>query len=195
MTTLSWTYEPTNLMSTLAISFAGVNYQWLLPQLQGQRLSLVFSNNGVAQLWQEDTLRAQNATSGSGTTNVVLTVTHPIGTWDTVNNVLIYNSTNFANHTVTNAYQCTNATYALLYAFEPDWGWLQQRQNKLDTYLQEGLGNGSRQVTSETLNVMGLTWLLQTAQVANALTTVGHLAAIFPPDRTDGAGIGTWLLC
>ena len=48
--------------------------------------------------------------------------------------------------------------------FEPDWGWLQERQNKLDTYLQEGFTNGSRQVTSETLNVMGLNWMLQTAQ-------------------------------
>ena len=43
--------------------------------------------------------------------------------------------------TVTNSYQRTNSTYALLYAFEPDWGWLQQRENKLDTYLQQGLTN------------------------------------------------------
>ncbi len=66
----------------------------------------------------------------------------------------------------TNAYQRTNATYAMLYAFEPDWGWLQQRQNKLDAYLQQGLTNGSRQVTSETLNVMGLE--LDAADCANA---------------------------
>jgi hypothetical protein len=43
-----------------------------------------------------------------------------------------------------------------MYAFEPDWGWLQQRENKLDAYLQAGFTNGSRQVTSETLNIMGL---------------------------------------
>ncbi len=40
-TLLSWTYEPTNLMSTFAVSFAGTNYHGFMPQLQGQRLSLV----------------------------------------------------------------------------------------------------------------------------------------------------------
>jgi len=169
MPVLSWIYEPTNLMSTLNVAFAATNYQWFIPQLQGQRLSLTFGNTGTAQLWQDDTNLAQSATSGSGTTNVVITVTHPVGSWDTVNNALIYNPANFANHTTTNTYQCTNATYALLYAFEPDWGWLQQRQSKLDSYLQQGLTNGSRQVTSETLNVMGLNWMLQTAQVGQMM--------------------------
>lgn len=169
MSVMGWTYEPTNLMSTLSVSFAGTNYQWFMPKLQGQRLSLNFGNTGTAQLWQDDTPLAQGATSGSGTTNVVIAVTHPFGWWDAADNTLVYNPTNFANQTVTNSYQSTNATYALLYAFEPDWGWLQQRENKLDAYLAEGYTNGSRQVTSETLNVMGLNWLLQTAQAEQLL--------------------------
>jgi RHS repeat-associated protein len=164
MPILSWQYEPTNLMSTFKITFAGTNYQWFMPQLQGQRLALTFDNSGTAQLWQDDTLLASHATSGGGTTNVVLAVTHPVGSWNTANNTFVYNPTNFANMTVTNSYQRTNSTYAILYAFEPDWGWLQQRENKLDTYLQQGLTNGTRQVTSETLNIMGLNWMLQTAQ-------------------------------
>ena len=170
MPVLSWTYEPTNMMSTLAVSFAGTNYQCFIPQLQGQRLSLTFSNNGVAQLWQDDTLLAQRATSGSsGSTNVVLTVTHPVGSWDYVNNLFVPNPTNLANMTVTNSYQRTNSTYAIMYAFEPDWGWLQQRENKLDAYLQAGFTNSSRQVTSETLNIMGLNWMLQTEQAEGML--------------------------
>src|SRR5260221_73981 len=169
MPVLTWTYEPTNLMSTLQITFAGTNYQWFMPQLQGQRLSLTFGSTGTAQLWQDDTLLAQNATSGSGTTNVVWTAMHPEGSWDTVNNVFVPNPNNAANATVTASYQSANATYALLYAFEPDWGWLQQRQTKLDTYLQAGLTNGSRQVTSETLNIMGMTWMLQTEQAEQML--------------------------
>ncbi len=171
MAVLGWANEPTNIMSTLKVTFAGTNYQWFMPQLQGQRLALTFDGSGTAQLWQDDTLLAQHATSGSGTTNVVLAATHPVGTWDTVNNAFVYNPTNFANMTVTNSYQSTNATYALLYAFEPDWGWLQQRENKLDTYLQQGLTNGTRQVTSETLNIMGLNWMLQTAQTERMLAT------------------------
>lgn len=169
MPVLTWTYEPTNLMSTLEISFVGTNYQWYMPQLQGDRISLTFSNNGVAQLWQDDNLLAQETTSGSGTTNVVLAVTHPEGYWDTTNNTFIPDPTNPANMTATSTYQCTNADYAILYAFEPDWGWLQDRQNRLNAYLQQGLTNGTRQVTCESLNIMGLTWMLQTEQAGNML--------------------------
>ncbi len=169
MQTLTWTYEPTNLMSTLAVSFAGTNYQWFMPQLQGQRLALTYDGSGLAQLWQEDTLLASNPTSGSGTNNVVLAVTHPVGSWDLTNNVFVANPASADNITVTNSYQSTNATYNLMYAFEPDWGWLQQREQKLDGYLEAGLTNGSRQVTSETLNVMGLNWLLQTKQTEQML--------------------------
>lgn len=171
MPVLAWNYAPTNLMSTLQITFAGTNYGWFIPQLQGDRISLTFSNNGVAQLWQDDTLLAQGVTSGSGTTNVVLAVTHPVGSWDTTNNTFIPDPTNQINMTVTNSYQSTNADYAILYAFEPDWGWLQQRQQKLDMYLQEGLTNGTRQVTCETLNIMGLDWMLQTEQAGHMLAS------------------------
>ena len=165
---LTWTYEPTNIMSTLRVTFAGTNYQWFFPQLQGQRISLTFDGSGDAQLWQDDSNLLSHATSGSSlSTNVILYAHHPDGFWNFTNNTYI--DGNFADQTTTNAYQRTNSTYAIMYAFEPDWGWLQQRENKLDTYLQEGLTNGSRQVTSESLNVMGLNWLLQTKAAGDRL--------------------------
>lgn len=160
---LEWANEPTNIMSTLTITFAGTNYQWFMPQFQGDRLSLTFDGSGTAQLWQDDTMLAQHATSGSASrTNVTLFVHHPVGTWNFTNNTFIDGT--IADQSATTDYQRTNATYALIYSFEPDWGWLQQRQNKLDGYLQQGLTNGSRQVESETLNVMGLNYLLQLTQ-------------------------------
>ena len=159
-----WDNEPTNLMSSLTITFAGTNYQWWMPQLQGQRVSLTFSNNGLAQLWQDDVPLASGTCGGSSSsTNVILYANHPYGTWDKVNNVLDDNLND--DVTLTNSYQRTNATYAIMYAFEPDWGWLQERQNKLDAYRQQGLPDTSRQVVSESLNVMGLNWLLQTKSV------------------------------
>jgi RHS repeat-associated protein len=160
---VNWTYEPTNLMSSLSITFAGTNYQCWMPQLEGQRLSLTFATNGIAQLWQDDTMLASNSTSvsGSRTTNVVVSITHPFGIWDFTNNDVLVNPVQAYNFT-TNSYQRTNATYALVYAFEPDWSWLQQRENKLDAYRQQGYADTSRQVVSETLNVMGLNWMLQT---------------------------------
>ena len=47
-----------------------------------------------------------------------------------------------------------NSFYAILYSFDPDWGWLKERQNKLEAYRQQGLGDSSRQVITETLNIM-----------------------------------------
>ena len=195
MPVLSWANEPTNIMSTLQITFAGTNYQWFMPQLQGQRLSLTFDGSGTAQLWQDDTLLAQHATSGSGsTTNVILYAHHPDGSWDTVNNVFI--NGNYADQVSTNTYQRTNSTYVLLYAFEPDWGWLQQRENQLDTYRLQGLGNASREVTSETLNVMGLSWLLQTHQTEQMLATqLGILPMYFHRLGRMARRIRQGLLC
>ena len=168
MPMLAWVNEPIDLMSTLTVSFGGTNCQWLVPQLQGQRLALTYDSSGLAQLWQDDTLMGQSSTT-SADTNVVLAIAHPVGSWDIYNNLFVPNPTNLFNQVVTNSYQRTNATYALMYAFEPDWGWLQQRQNRLDAYLQQGLTNGSREVVSETLNVMGLNWMLQTAGAGQML--------------------------
>jgi RHS repeat-associated protein len=159
MNITNWFNEPTNLMATLKITFAGTNYQCFMPQLEGQRLSLTFDTNGLGSLWQDDTLLAQHSTTSS-MTNVVLNINQPFGSWNTANNTLVPDT--FADLNMTNAYQRTNATYALTYAFEPDWGWLQKRQQQLDAYRQEGLADDSRQVVSETLNIMGLNWMLQT---------------------------------
>ncbi len=161
MTNVTWLNEPTNLMSKVTITFAGTNYQWFMPQLQGQRIALTFDSSGTAQLWQDDSNLVQHTTSGSsGLTNVVLSIDHPFGQWDVLNNTLIPGT--FEDQIATNSYQRTNSTYALIYAFAPDWGWLQERQNMLDSYRQQGLSDTSRQVVSETLNIMGMNWMLQT---------------------------------
>jgi len=60
---------------------------------------------------------------------------------------------NYLDQNVTVSYQRTNATYALLYAFDPASAWLEERQNQLDAYRQQGLGENSRKVVSETLTL------------------------------------------
>ena len=47
--------------------------------------------------------------------------------WDTVNNVFVARRPVEASP-FCEPYFNANATYALMYAFEPDWGWLQERQ-------------------------------------------------------------------
>ena len=157
---LSWSNQPTNLMASMKLTFAGTNYSWWMPQLRGQRVTLLYDTSGVAQLWQDDTQLVQKTTAATDT-NVVLAVNHPYGIWDFTNNVLIDGTK--CDQTVTNVYQRTNATYNIMYAFEPDSDWLQARQAKLAAYRAQGLSDSSRQVASESLNVMGLNWLIQTA--------------------------------
>lgn len=178
MPVVSWINQPTNLMSTLAVSFLSTNYQWFMPQLQGQRLSLTASAAGLAQLWQDDTLVAQgNTGGGSGTFNVTLSIYHPRGDWDAANNRFIPGT---IGQTSGKPYQKINATYALLYAFEPDWGWLQERQRQLQAYQQQGLSDSSRQVVSETLNVMGLNWQLQVESLSRILAAqIGALPMFY----------------
>lgn len=165
---VDWNYIPTNLMTTLNINLDATTNQFLLmPQLQGQKLSLTFTTNGLGQLWLDDGLLIQKQTSGGSTVNVALKVDHPYGSWDWVNNKLI--NTNWNDHAVTNTYQRTNASYAITYAFEPDQEWLRQRQDRLDRYRQQGLLDTSREVTTETLNIMGLNWMLQTERISRVL--------------------------
>jgi RHS repeat-associated protein len=162
---LNWTNQPTNFMGTFSISLGGTNQTWWTPRLQGQRVSLTFSNNGLAQLWLDDSPVWQTTNTGtSNTIPVVLSATHPYGGWNNNQssppNVPV--DTGGFDQSKTNNYQRTNSSYAIMYAFEANPAWLTERQQKLDAYLAAGYTNGSRQVTTETLNVMGLGWMVQT---------------------------------
>ena len=159
MPVLSWVNEPTNMMSTLKISFASTNCLWLLPQLGGQRLSLTVSSGGSAQLWQDDTNLATGSVSG-GSFSLTMAVYHPgcQSSWNSVSNVFVPGNYLFSG---ANNYISANANYALTYTYEPDWGWLQERQKQLESYRQQGLADTSRQVVTETLNIMALNWQIQ----------------------------------
>lgn len=158
---LNWNNQPTNFMSTLSIVIANRTQFFYTPQLEGQRLSLIFTNNGVAQIWLEESLLLTATNEGSGhATNVILRATHPYGGWDTTNNIPIDGG--LFDTSTTNSYQRTNSSYAIAYAYDANQAWLQEREQKLAAYLQEGYPTDSRQVVSETLNVMGLSWMVQT---------------------------------
>jgi RHS repeat-associated protein len=160
----NFTYIPTNFMSTLYVSFSGTSYRWLMPALQGHRLALVYGSS-TAQLWQDDTSIASGSFSGSD--SVTMIGNHPFFcNWYSASNVYVPSGGYTANFTTTyNA----NSYYAMLYSFDPDWGWLKERQNQLQAYRQQGLGDSSRQVITETLNIMGLNYSLQTEYMARML--------------------------
>ncbi len=164
--TSQWQYIPTNLMAVLIVTLPGTTSttnSFYVPGLQGSRLSLVCTSSGQAQLYQEDTQLTNVQTTGSGSTFYpTLTFQHPFGTWNFASSNGLARSS-WADQTLTNAaYQRTNATYVLLYGFDANTAWLTSRQRQLDLYRQQGNSDTSPQVTQETLNVMGLSWLAQT---------------------------------
>ena len=174
---LNWNEQPTNLMSRLNVSFAGTNYAWLMPALQGQRLSFTFESNGVVNLWQDDTLLVQKTTTGSGTTiPVTLSVNHPHGNWNLSDNTFTDTANNDqSDQSTPAAYQRTNATYAIIYAFEASPQSLRARQDRLEKYRAQGLADTSREVVSETLNVMGLSWMEQSELTGRLFALQGDI--------------------
>lgn len=153
-----WQNLPTEWMSTLTIAFAGTNKLWYMPELQGKRLALVFDGNGTGNVWLDDAQALSRATTGTATNvDVTLTINHPHGIW--TNDTVLDTGQN--DQAVTVGYLRTNSWYALLYGFETGPEALRRRQEKLDGYLDH-LADTSREVVTETLNVMGADWMLQT---------------------------------
>ena len=163
MPVLTWTNQPTNMMAVLNFALGTSNYVWATPQLQGQRLSLTFSTSGTAQLWQDDTQLQQSTPAPSGgLVSGTLNINFPWGYWDTTNNVLVTNS---PSSTYKMNFQYTNANYALTYGFDEDPNWLRHRQAQLALYRAQGLADSSRQVLTETLNIMSHQWVMQSCLV------------------------------
>src|SRR4051812_6011050 len=86
---VAWQNEPTNLMSSFKFTLAGTNHQWFMPELQGQRLSLTFDSNGVAQLWLGETNIFQVATAGGNLSDMAPGINHPHGSWNTNGNFFV----------------------------------------------------------------------------------------------------------
>jgi RHS repeat-associated protein len=179
MPVTNWVNLPTNLMSTFTVTLSSTNYHCFMPQLQGQRLSLTISSTGSAQLWLEDSNVVTESTGGgTGLYYPTLNCSHPRGSWNTTNNTFNWGTLQQAVNT--QPYKAANASYAILYCFDPDWGWLQERQKQLEAYQQQGLSATSRQVVTETLNVMGLNWQLQVHNMSQMLAKqIGVLPRFF----------------
>ena len=134
-----------------------------MANLQGRRLSLTFSTTdatGRAQIWLDDTLLVEETSSAVGTqVNLKTIIDHPHS-----------NSLGATLHDLTNerSYE-RGAHYALVYSFNPTAELLKARQELLDAYRRSGLADNARQVVTETLNIIGLSWMHQTELISRAL--------------------------
>jgi RHS repeat-associated protein len=174
LATTTWSAIPTAWMSTLRITF-GQSYSASsnsfattyhdvtlnMAALSGKKLALTFSGTGTkGALCLDDTLMAEFVIAATPF-QIRLEAGHPIGRYNLSSGAFTDNGS--ADQREVKQYRCNDQyAYVFLYGFNGGGRLLNQRRAKLEAYRSAGFQNSSREITTEVLNIMGLTWLLQT---------------------------------
>ncbi|MBE2180291.1 MAG: hypothetical protein IAE97_07450 [Chthoniobacterales bacterium] len=154
-----------NFKSTEA---AGLDYTIATADLKGRKITLTFSGNN-AELRLDDDEVADTGALGSATVmNLSITVTHP-GMGAISNPPATYRKTTSASEL---------CSYAIIYGFNASERLLAKRQERLKAYKDAGLPDDSREVRTELLNIMGLTWLRQTGICTRALSAQNNVLSL-----------------
>jgi RHS repeat-associated protein len=165
------TLLPTTFLSTLPLQLSAtqggtptLDQTFYLPELAGRRLTLEFDGSGAtnqAVLRLDDVIVASESVPIASGTNcwVRSTITHP----------------GAANQAALDGQYLRGARYALMYAVDAGTELLRARMGKLAAYKESGLAENSREVVTESLNVMGLSWMRQTEVETQALLQAADL--------------------
>lgn len=146
-TNLNETSIPDAYKSKVRFQAGSMDHTVNTADLKGRKISLTFNGNTV-ELRFDDAAPAATTTVSVATFSMTITVSHPGGN---------------GNMTETKTYKKNNQfAYAILYGFAPSGKLLQKRHEQLAAYLDEGKADDSKEVRTELLNIMGLTWLYQT---------------------------------
>jgi len=162
-----------NYMSKLNLSFGSYNYStkqftstyhtgtFNAPELIGKKIALTFSGNTGILYFEDDIWASFNLPLSGVDTKIEFTHDHYIWVWN--GSSYVKQDTN-SNDTfdIRNYRKGDNFYYAIPYGFDVNGKLLRKRQKKLAGYLREGKQENSREVQTEILNIMGLTWLYQT---------------------------------
>ncbi len=170
-----WDEIPGEKASTIEVkAAAGLIWTKPLAELRGRRLSITFreptSGDSLrkAQIWLDDAMLLEETGAISGTEVILETsVYHPYAT-------INVNQSDAAairkyKRSATLAGNTFPCSYAVLYAFDAGKDHVRQREEKLASYRAAGLIDSSREVRTETLNLMGLKWLRQTEKASHLI--------------------------
>lgn len=142
-----WPVEvPSDHLVKMRFLAGNIDYTIPTAELGDDRVTLSFAGNSV-KLWVEDTEVDSHSTTANNL-DLTTSVIHPgpTGTGSKTSNYKKHNS----------------YAYALIHGFAPTGKSLKRRYDRLNSYLDSGLADDSREVRSELLNIMGTTWLYQT---------------------------------
>jgi len=143
-----------------------------LSQTIDLKLSGVTSSAPIAQLWLDDQMLAEEAdpTPGIDLKKMTISVTHPY-------------TTASANQSTPDYMLQRGSSYAIVYDFGGSrlGRLVEKRERQMQSYRETGFTDSSRQVLTESLNVIGLSWMRDTtlnsklqAQLAGVIDLQQH---------------------
>ncbi|MEW6429715.1 MAG: RHS repeat-associated core domain-containing protein [Thermodesulfobacteriota bacterium] len=151
----------------IEFTYDGLSSQSINLPLDGETLS-----TPLAQLWLDDDLIAEESAPvfGANLDTLTISVDHPY---------LSDNGT-FADQSA-EYHLRRGATYAIGYDFgaSRDGRLLEKRQRRLQTYRDKNLPDDSREVLTETLNVIGTTWMRDTSLYGDLTAQLAGVMGVF----------------
>jgi RHS repeat-associated protein len=135
--------------------------------LSGKKLSLSCEGTTVNFRIDEEILATFTASPATFQANIA--VNHPVGSLD-ANGAFVDDGSGDGEEVKTYV-RSNNAAYAIIYGFDSSAAHLRKSQERLDTYREAGLGDEDWKVKTESLNVIGLNWMVQTKLIDNILCT------------------------
>ncbi len=171
-----WNGIPTNEMASVEVRVGNMSSKLWLSQLAGRRLSLTFENS-LAHLWLDDSLVGEETGTPSGAfADVALSIDQPhVDRTYNANGTITEQDNHINDQANTNRYfrTLTNAVprYALTYAFRASPEFVRHREQILNDYIRRALPSDGREIMTETLNLVGLNWLLQSERGEKLLAT------------------------
>jgi RHS repeat-associated protein len=168
----TWQEIPVDKATVVELSIPAVGtaqsvLSWKLgtADLRGRRLSLTFAATAPkrAQIWLDDNgpLAEETGTASGAEVAVVTSIYHPFRGVNANQSDALGQLTYQRSATV--GATTFPGRYAIVYAFDAGADHVRHRQDKLAAYRAAGLADNTREVRTETLNLMGLQWLRQSA--------------------------------
>ncbi|MFA7344348.1 MAG: IPTL-CTERM sorting domain-containing protein, partial [Terrimicrobiaceae bacterium] len=149
---------------------AGLDYELPTSDLKGRKITLTFNGSAAELRFDDDTLADTGALGSVTSMGLTISVTHP--------------GRGVGNQAETKNYRRTTGagdpcSYAILYGFDASERLLAKRQEQLKAYKDAGKLDDSREVRTELLNIMGLTWLYQSSLAHHLLASQNRIVPLF----------------
>ncbi|HTI72502.1 MAG TPA: RHS repeat-associated core domain-containing protein [Candidatus Limnocylindria bacterium] len=168
---LEWDNIPAAYLSTMRMQIDSIDVTYYIPDLKARKVSLTFASS-QAQISLDDTVD-RTGTGGSGANATMTTsIAHPYGSWDFVNKVVTTLDHRADQTDNGRVYQRAANGYVMAYGFDDPNQWLTKRQQKLNALIRaNGTGSPTTAMITETLNVIGLSWIQQTYMASGIIAS------------------------